>query len=201
MDTYYLDVETQGEPGRPDPHVDTLLTIQYQKLHSKTWEPVESLTILKSWELGEAGVVQVFKDAFLPEDHLPTCMVIGHAVHYDKEIVRVFMQRYLGFEKFTAWDFLNKWQCIDSRGLTIFLNGGRLKGSGLKDWTAKPATGQGIADLAVQGRYAEIEAYIVAEAAAYMDFLRGMRALLKDLTPRIRRQLGLPALTDREQRA
>jgi hypothetical protein len=193
MDTYYLDVETQGVPNRPDPHVDALLAIQYQKLHPKTWEPLEPLTILKSWELGEAGVVQAFKDAFLPGDQLPTCMVIGHAVQYDKEIVRVFMQRHLGFDKFTAWDFLNKWPCIDSRGLTIFLNGGRLKGSGLKDWTAKPLSGQGISNLATQGKYDEIEAYIAAEAVAYVDFLRDVRAVLKDLAPGIRKQLGLPA--------
>ncbi|MCX5718546.1 MAG: hypothetical protein NT055_01035 [Nitrospirae bacterium] len=56
MPEYYFDVETNATGEKPDIENDEILTIQYQRVSTKTGKPEGQLQILKSWESSEKEI-------------------------------------------------------------------------------------------------------------------------------------------------
>jgi hypothetical protein len=59
MAEFYLDLETKAL-GPPNLEKDEILTIQYQRLKTRTGEKDGELTILKSWESSQKNILKEF---------------------------------------------------------------------------------------------------------------------------------------------
>ena len=55
---YYLDIETFGTGSRPDPVLDTIVTITYCAFDPRTGGLVREPTVLKVWESSEREIVK-----------------------------------------------------------------------------------------------------------------------------------------------
>ena len=62
---YYFDLETYPKGSKPSPN-DEVLTIQFQRLSSKTGKIMGNLTILKAWESSEETILRRFYKIFRP---------------------------------------------------------------------------------------------------------------------------------------
>lgn len=63
---YYLDIETNARGQKPDIENDEILTIQFQKLSTRSGRKEGDLTILKSWESSEEKILKEFYSIFRP---------------------------------------------------------------------------------------------------------------------------------------
>jgi hypothetical protein len=64
MPAYYFAMEGYPAGEKPDPAVDTVITIQYQKIDLTSGEPLGELKILKAWESSEQSIITTFYDQF-----------------------------------------------------------------------------------------------------------------------------------------
>ena len=60
MPDYYFDIETNPGGQMPDFAGDEILTIQFQRLDSRTGERKGELNVLKSWESSERDILEKF---------------------------------------------------------------------------------------------------------------------------------------------
>ncbi len=180
----YLDLEWVGIPGNSNPYNDKLITIQYQYLNPRTWEPRSRLRILKEWDYKVGGEKQILREFWNSINknysEIPKTTVIGQGIVYDKEILRIKLKRYKLFKNnITPWDFLNKWLYVDTRSMLVLLNNGIFKGSGLHNWTDKKMSGFNIHELYKQKKFEEIEEYIRVETNEFLKLLKNLKDKLR----------------------
>ena len=65
MSEYYFDLETYPRGSKASPN-DEILTIQFQRLSSKTGKIMGNLTVLKVWEPSEETILRRFYKIFRP---------------------------------------------------------------------------------------------------------------------------------------
>lgn len=166
MAEYYLDIETNSKGAKPTTN-DEILTIQFQKLNTKTGREESDLTILKSWESSEKDILTRFSQIFQPEK--PFIFIpIGMNFNFDLFLlhnrwnnigIRIPLETLFYFHPY-----------IDIKPILVILNEGSFKGASLDRFTAKENVGAKIPEWYAQKDYEAIERYIRNEASEFIKF-------------------------------
>jgi hypothetical protein len=153
MPEYYLDIETNSKGIKPTTD-DEILTIQYQKLNTKTGREEDDLTILKSWESSEKQILTTFHRVFQPEKSF-AFIAIGMNLNFDFFLLHNRWKRIdISVSLETLFYTL---PYIDVKPIIVLLNEGSFKGARLDKFTGKERSGAIIPELYAKRDYAAIE--------------------------------------------
>jgi hypothetical protein len=169
MSTYYLDIETYTKGDRIDIKEDDVLTIQYQRVDSKTIAPLEPLVILKSWESSEKNIVEQFYKTMKPEnswDFIP----IGCNMKYDFTKLLYRWQKY-GINVASKVLFYEH-PYIDIMPIIILCNNGFFKGAKLETFAGKECSGDKIKEWYETKNYEAIAHYITNETERFLNLYK-----------------------------
>jgi len=170
MTEYYLDIETYSPNERPDPAVDKIITIQYQKL-SKSGAADGDLRILTEWDCGsEKNMLDEFRRTFITEsdfDFIPVGMNI-----YGFVLIAIISRLNHHFALNLGLEFYRNRPVIDIKPTLVMMNGGRLKG--YSEVLGKSVPGSMIKEWYEKGDHASILKYVADEAD---NFVRKYQAL------------------------
>lgn len=183
MPEYYLDIETFAQGSKPNPFIDKVITIQFQRLSTLDGTPEGDLNILTEWGCGsEKAMLDTFKPTFLTEkpfDFIP----IGVNLHgYD---LIVLIQR-LNFHcnLSLGMSLLRDKPTIDLKPTLVMINNGRF--TGYSSLLGKKESGAQVKDWYTAKDYERILRYIREEAN---QFIRVYQVLKKSL-PLVNLQAG-----------
>jgi hypothetical protein len=159
LNLYYFDTETFSNGNGVDPFKDELITVQYQKLDTNG-RPLGELEIVRGWEIGEKGLVDVCRELFKPWEFVP----VGVNLSFDFLLLRNKFRQY-GYDWLPMaqlrW-FQNKFPHIDLKHVLVLSNGCQFKG-----WNKILNKGGENANIKIYydlKQYDKIEAYIRKEA-------------------------------------
>ena len=133
MPEYYFDLETYPKGSRLSPN-DEVLTIQFQRLSSKTGKPMGNLTILKAWESSEETILRRFYKIFRPTkpfEFIP----IGMNLDYDLFVLHNRWRK-IGIDISLKTLFYNHPR-VDIKPMLVILNDGQFKGASLDRFTGR----------------------------------------------------------------
>jgi hypothetical protein len=171
MAEYYLDIETNSQGVKPSPD-DEIITIQYQRLNTRTARPEEDLVILKSWESSEKEILTTFYRILQPEKSF-AFIPIGMNLNFDFFLLHNRWNRIdIRVSLETLFYTL---PYIDVKPIIVLLNEGSFKGARLDKFTGKERSGAVIPELYVKRDYAAIEQYIRNEAKEFIEFYQKLR--------------------------
>ena len=188
MPEYYFDIETRCPGERPDYANDEIIAITYQPLDNHTGRPRGPLTILKAWETSEEEILARFLPLFNP-DRPWQFVPIGNNLSYDYTCLLYRYRRYGTDIK--AWKLFTERPSVDIKALLVLFNGGSFKGSGLDNFTRKTESGARIIDWCTSGDYAAVEAYIKAEAAAFVELYQYLLRSMPETWQAFAKEIGL----------
>lgn len=172
MPNFYLDIETTGT----NPKRDKIITIQFAELERNTAHQKGGLRILKEWESNERTILQTFISESGIIDSYPFAFVpVGYNLSFEHKFLLQKSQVY-GLLPISV---LNR-PYIDLRALSIVMNRGEFRGSGLDKITGKPHSGEAILNWYQAGEWSKIEKYIEIEA---MEFISLCSWLFRELPP------------------
>lgn len=171
MPEYYLDIETHPRGDRPSLD-DEVITIQFQKLNTRTGKPEGKLVILKAWESSEEEILREFYYIFRPERPFQF-VPIGMNLNYDLFVLHNRWKR-IGINVPLETLFYHHPR-LDIKPIIVILNGGSFKGASLDKFTGKQHSGAPIKEWYEQGEYKRIEAYIQEEAEEFIRFYRMLK--------------------------
>ena len=164
MGTYYLDIETTGL----NPESSKIVTIQYQKLNSKTGVPLGPLFILKEWEDGESKIIErLIRGTLITSSHEFDCVPIGNNLRFEHKFLN-YKSKQHGLPTIDVADR----PLLDLHPILVLMNYGNFRGSGLDKMTGKKQSGRQIAQWYEDEKYNMIVEYITDEAAAVVDFVK-----------------------------
>lgn len=172
MPEYYLDLETNSKGQRPDIENDEILTIQFQRLGSRSGRKEGNLTILKSWESSEKEILEKYYNIFQPEkpfEFIP----IGMNLNFEFFMLHNRWKR-IGIEV-PLRKLIYDHPSIDIKPILVILNEGSFKGSGLEKFTGKKHTGSMVPVWYAQENYTEIEKYIRDETEEFIQFYQKLK--------------------------
>jgi len=167
---YYLDIETNARGEKPDIN-DEILTIQFQRLGTKTGEEEGDLTILKSWESSEKEILKEFYFIFSPDNPFKF-VPIGENLSFDFFALHHRWQS-IGINvplKTLIYDH----PCIDIKSILVIFNEGSFKGASLKAIFGKTG-GVKVPEWYANGNYNAIEDYIRREAEDFIQFYQKLK--------------------------
>ena len=131
MPAYYFAMEGYHAGEKPDPAVDTLITIQYQKIDLTSGEPLGELTILKEWESSEKSIVTTFYNQFFkPEMPVTHFIPVGMSLDYEYEMIIAKCKKY-NLPAITSHQLYYQRPRFDLRPVIVLLNDGRFAGARL----------------------------------------------------------------------
>jgi hypothetical protein len=181
MAEYYFDIETvpleqyrNDEFAGLDPCKAKIITIQYQRLDSRTGKPLEPLHILKEWELGEKGIVEQFRQTYI-SNNLWHFISVGNNLAFESCFMKYKLKQYCGLEGLR----LGHRPMIDLKHVLVLVNNGSFKG--YQRFLGKIGLAKNMASWYYGRNYEAIENYINNEVR---DFLR-MYFVLKTVLPKI----------------
>lgn len=181
MSNYYLDIETTGL----DPIKDKIITIQYQKLHRNTAEPIGKLRILKEWENSEKEILKEFLMSTGILNSYPfTFIPTGYNLTFEHNFISEKCTRY----KFPHVDILSR-PFLDLRACGVIMNKGEFKGSGLDRITNKPRNGSAIPGWYEKKEYDKIIDYVESEAREFIRFTVWLYKELPECLARFRKEI------------
>lgn len=174
MGTYYLDIETTGL----DEVQDKIITIQYVELERGTGKPLDELTILKEWELGEKEMLRRFiEDSPILNTYHFDFVPVGYNLGFEHKFLLSKSSKY---NDLFPISILSR-PCIDLRSVGILMNKGEFKDSGLDKLTGKKHNGQPIIDWYNEKKYSEIENYIQNETVEFVKWYSWLHQELPQL--------------------
>ena len=181
MAEYYFDIETapleqyrNDEFAGLDPCKAKIITIQYQRLESKTGKPMEPLQILKEWEDGEQAIVQQFRDTYI-SDSIWNFVPTGNNLAFESGFMKYKLRQYCNLEHL----HLGRRPMVDLRHVLVIINGGSFKG--YPRLLGKAGLARNMTSWYYNKNYDAILNYIHGEVN---DFLR-LYFVLKTVLPRI----------------
>jgi len=175
---YYFDMETTGVNF----DIDTIETIQWQRLNGFTGEPIGELNILKRWESSEKEILETFVPNLRckPFDFI----IIGKNLLFDFCFLNQKMKRYnLGELDLRC---LYERVSLDIKPILVLMNNGNFMGYDKMLPKTNPLTNDKIPQLIKDGKYPEVIQYIKDET---QDFLKAYQILKKEM-PSFRRTFG-----------
>lgn len=155
MPAYYLDIETTGL----DPAKETIITIQYQELSRYTGKPKGPLHILKSWESGEQAILDKFGRTGINNTNQFDFIPVGYNLQFEHK----FLYHKAGISV-TGHPY------IDLHHITLLMNSGEFRNSGLDKMTGKQQSGTMIPTWYKNKQYDNITQYIEQETGAFCEF-------------------------------
>ena len=174
MGTYYLDIETTGL----DEVEDKIITIQYVELERGTGKPLDELTILKEWELGEKEMLRRFiEDSPILNTYQFDFVPVGYNLGFEHKFLLSKSSKY---DDLFPISILSR-PCIDLRSVGILMNKGEFKDSGLDKLTGKKHNGQPIINWYNEKKYSEIENYIQNETVEFVKWYSWLHRELPQL--------------------
>lgn len=168
MPHYYFDIETTGL----DEKDDEIITIQYQKICVSTGEPIGRLSILKSWEFGEEGIIKQVESLMSgdPWEFVP----VGNNLAFEFKFLAEKFRKYLN--KNIDIEYFLKRPHVDLKSVMILANGGKFKGCHLV--LGKKGIGMNVPTWYFEGRYDLIEDYIIDETTCFLEFVMNAQKAL-----------------------
>jgi DNA polymerase III alpha subunit (gram-positive type) len=161
MPEYYLDIETTGL----DPKVDKIITIQYQRVDTKTLKPSGKLTILREWESDEKTILQQFiKDSNIIGGDRFSFVSIGFNLGFEHN----FLQVRSVANGLPPIDILTR-PFIDLHSLGVIMNNCQFRGSGLGNISTKKGSGKDVPIWYSKKEYDKIIDYIEDETNGFFD--------------------------------
>jgi len=167
MPDYYFDIETNPTGTKPNYKNDEILTIQFQRINSRTGEKEGELIILKSWESSERDILERFYPIFNPEEPW-TFVPIGFNLSFDFFSL-LYRWRVIGIEVPPKALFSDH-PYIDVKSVLVIFNEGSFKGATLEKFTGKQSSGLKVSEWYAQKDYASIQVYIEDEADRFIKF-------------------------------
>jgi len=178
MPEYYLDIETDTRGLKPDYENDEILTIQFQRLESKTGEKEDDLTILKSWESSERDILERFYSIFSPNDSWKF-VPIGYNLSFDFFSLYYRWKR-IGIEVPLRILF-DEHPYIDIKPILVIFNRGSFKGANLQKFTGKEHSGIEISEWYAKKDYAVIQEYIEDETDKFIKLYQFLKHKFPDM--------------------
>lgn len=172
MPAYYFDMEGFKAGERPDPRVDKLITIQYQKIDLTTGKPLDKLHILKEWESSEKDILKKLYDQFFkPGIPVTQFIPVGLSLNYEYEMMISKLKKY-NLGNLTSFDLYHSRPRFDIRSIIVLLNGGEFKGARLDCFSAKKCDGSPMKEWYANKQYDVIDQYIQEETDAFLNLLQ-----------------------------
>ncbi|MHA1333799.1 MAG: ribonuclease H-like domain-containing protein [Candidatus Odinarchaeia archaeon] len=175
MKLYYFDLETYSKGDKPDPYVDEVITVQYQRLNEAGF-PVGSLHIVKSWEVGERKVVETCKNLIKRWEFVP----VGVNLAFDFLVLRNKFRQYRYYDAPGArfkW-LVKELPHIDLKHVLVLCN--NCSFSKYTQILGKNGENAKIKTYYENKEYREIEKYIMKEAReTILFFQNALRVLSK----------------------
>ena len=165
MPDYYFDIETNPRGPKPDFANDEILTIQFQRLDSRTGEKEGDLTILESWESSEKDILERFYSIFSPEDvwkFVPVGCNLSFAF-----FSLLYRWRKIGIEVQPKILF-SEHPYIDIKSILVIFNEGSFKGAKLEKFVGKRDSGLKVSEWYAEKDYASIQEYVEDEADKFI---------------------------------
>jgi hypothetical protein len=170
----YFDVESEGI----DCERNKIITIQFQKINNEGY-PVENLTILKEWEVGEEEIIKIIYNQLFNQSTW-NFVPVGTNLIFDLSFLFAKFKKY-NLKCPSLSDFLFSKPLIDIKSLLIMINNMEFKGHGLDKITNKKRDGSCIPIFYEQKKYSEIEDYVKQETQSFLEFLQKAIKLNKSL--------------------
>ena len=180
INSYYLDIETYTHGTRPNPSIDKIITIQFQKIDLTTGNPLSPLYILKEWESSEMEIVKKFHKLFFENRKSPFDFVpVGFNLNFELEFLKQKFSTHLGKQYKSAEMYYNT-PTMDMKHIAVLLNGGRFYGARLSAFSPKTQNGNVIKYYYTSKRFDEIERYIKEETEAFITFYKRALKVAKE---------------------
>ena len=172
MPAYYFAMEGYHTGEKPDPAVDKLITIQYQKIDLTTGEPLGELTILKEWESSEQSIITSFCNEFfkpgIPVTHF---IPVGMSLDYEYEMIITKCKKY-NLPAITSHQLYFQRPRFDLRPIVVLLNDGRFAGARLDLFSSKKYDGSHMKKWYENKDFKKIEHFIREETEAVLKLLQ-----------------------------
>jgi hypothetical protein len=172
MPAYYFALEGYQAGEKPDPAVDSLITIQYQKIDLTSGEPLEKLTILREWDSSEKDIVTRFYNEFfrpgIPVTHF---IPVGMNLDYAFEMLIAKCKQYT-LPELTSCQLYYQRPRFDLAPVIVLLNDGRFKGATLDTFTSKKSDAGRINKWYVNKEFKKIEYTLQDEAEIFLKLLQ-----------------------------
>ena len=172
MPAYYFAMEGYHTGEKPDPAVDKLITIQYQKIDLTTGEPLGELTILKEWESSEQAIITTFYNEFLKTGTPVTHFIpVGMSLDYEYEMIIAKCRQY-NLPAITSHQLYFQRPRFDLRSIVVLLNDGRFAGARLDLFSSKKYDGSHMRKWYESKDFKKIEHFVREETEAVLKLLQ-----------------------------
>ena len=172
MPAYYFAMEGYNIGEIPDPAVDKLITIQYQKIDLPSGEPLGELKILKEWEGSEKSIVTTFYNLFFkPEMPVTHFIPVGMSLDYEYEMIISKFKKY-NLHLMTSHELYYKRPRFDLKPIIVLLNDGRFTGARLDSFSSKKCDENHVQEWYENKDFTTIERYIREEAEGFLKLLQ-----------------------------
>jgi hypothetical protein len=172
MPAYYFAMEGYNVGEKHDPAVDTLITIQYQKIDLTSGEPLGELTILKEWENSEKSIITTFYNQFFkPEMPVTHFIPVGMSLDYEYEMLISKFRKY-NLPAITSHQLYYQRPRFDLRSVIVLLNDGRFTGARLDSFSPKKSDESHMKKWYENKEFKKIEHYIREETEAFLKLLQ-----------------------------
>ena len=172
MPAYYFAMEGYHTGEKPDPAVDKLITIQYQKIDLTTGEPLGELTILKEWESSEQAIITSFYNEFLKTGTPVTHFIpVGMSLDYEYEMIIAKCRQY-NLPAITSHQLYFQRPRFDLRSIVVLLNDGRFAGARLDLFSSKKYDGSHMRKWYESKDFKKIEHFVHEETEAVLKLLQ-----------------------------
>jgi hypothetical protein len=172
MPAYYFAMGGYHTGEKPDPAVDTVITIQYQKIDLTSGEPLEKLTILKEWESSEQSIVTtLYNQFFRPEMPVTHFIPVGMNLDYAYEMIIAKCRKY-HLPAITSHQLYYQRPRFDLGAVIVLLNDGRFAGASLDSFSSKKSDAGRINKWYNNKDFKKIEHTLQDEAETFLKLLQ-----------------------------
>jgi|WetSurMetagenome_2_1015567.scaffolds.fasta_scaffold23199_5 hypothetical protein len=171
MPAYYFAMGGYHTEGKPDPAVDKLITIQYQKIDLTSAEPLEKLTILKEWESSEESIVTTLYNQFFRHEIPVTHFIpVGMNLDYAYEMIIAKCRKY--HLPITSHQLYYQRPRFDLGPVIVLLNDGRFAGASLDSFSSKKSDAGRINKWYTNKDFKKIEHTLQDDAETFLKLLQ-----------------------------
>jgi hypothetical protein len=171
MPAYYFAMEGYQTGETPDPAVDKLITVQYQKIDLTNGEPLDDLVILKEWKSSEQSIVNSLYHEFFKKGTPVTHFIpVGMNLDYAYEMIIAKFKKY-NLPAITSRELYYERPRFDLKPIIVLLNDGRWTGASLDSFSSKKGEESHVKKWYDKQEFDRIEHHIRDEAERFLKLL------------------------------